>query len=343
VRARLSFLLLLILLTSCSLGTPAATEPTSTPRPTSTPVPTVGPTPTLPPPLVILVLPADMNEERSQAYQKTVYDLAQSAGYRFQVLNKLSTADLELVSNLKVVIVLSSATEITSLVAAAPQAQFLAVNIAGVTPGGNVSVLGGESLPIDQVAFMAGYISALVTGDFFQVGALLRKDTPEAPIIRTAFEAGRTYYCGLCRPIGWYTPFEYPAFIEIPGDAKPSEYTAYSDVLVLQKKVGTIFLQSGIDTPDLIKYLSTVGTLVIGTQTPAKTYSNWVATLQPDYLAALKSAWPELAAGQGGKAFPAPLAFTDVNPDLFSPGKQGLAQKTLNDLFAGLISTKINP
>ena len=193
VRVKLAFLLILVLLTSCASGGTATSElPTSTPQPSATPAPTVGPTPTLPAPLVVLVLPADMNEALSKEYQTAVYEMAQSSGFRFQVLNKFTTEDLAVVSNLKVVIAVPPDPGFASLAAAAPQAQFLAVNIPGITPRGNISVLGGESLPRDKVAFMAGYIAALVTGDFFQTGAILRKDTPESPIIKTAFEAGRT-------------------------------------------------------------------------------------------------------------------------------------------------------
>ena len=43
--------------------------------------------------------------------------------------------------------------ERVSLATAAPQTQFLAINLPGIQPGGNVSVLGGEATRIDQVAF----------------------------------------------------------------------------------------------------------------------------------------------------------------------------------------------
>jgi hypothetical protein len=343
LRIKLTFLLLsLVLLTACAAGgTPTSEPPTAIPQPSATPVPTVGPTATLPAPLVVLVLPADMNPARSKEYQTTVYELAQSVGFRFQVLNKFTLDDLKLVSNLKAVIALPPDPGLATLAAAAPQAQFLAVNIPDIAPGGNVSVLGGASLPTDKVAFIAGYIAALVTQDY-RTGVMLRKDSPDAEIIRTAFKAGQQFYCGLCNP--FFGPFEaYPLDVEVPADAKTAEYGAYADFLVNRHKVDTLFLQSGIDNADLLQYLPTVGVLVISTQSPAKPLSNWVVTLQPDYLAALKAAWPALAAGQGGQAFPAPLAFTDANPDLFSPGKQRLAQSTLNDLLAGLISTNVNP
>jgi hypothetical protein len=338
VRIKLTFLLILFLLTSCA--SPTAAGPTASPEPTLTPQPTVGPTPTLPAPLVILVLPADMDAQRSKDYQTAVYNLAQAAGYRFQVLNKLSMDDLSLERNLQVVIALPPDPGIDSLAAAFPQAQFLTINISGINPGGNVSVLGGNDLPIDKVAFMAGYIAAMITQDY-HTGVLLRKGAPDAGKISTAFHAGHMFFCGLCNP--YAGPFnDYPLSQDIPEDAKPAEYTAYADILI-RNKVDTIFLPPGMDTPELLQYLPTVGILMIGTQSPAKIPGGWVLTLQPDYLSALKTAWPDLIAGKGGKAFPAPLAFTDINADLFSLGKQRIAQQTLNDLLSGLISTDVKP
>lgn len=335
----LAFLLLLALLSACTppAATPGAADTPATPQPTPTAAPTAGPTPTLAPPLVILVLPADLNEEESQAYQAAVYALAQDAGFRFQVRNRLGPEDLE--PALKIVIALPPDPGLAALAAAAPQTQFLAVNIPGVQPGGNVSVLGSDSIRTDQVAFMAGYIGAMVTEDFYQVGAMLRKDSPESPVIQKALTTGRTYYCGRCLPIGWFTRYTYPAFVEVPADAKPSEYGAYADFLIVQKKVETLFIQAGLDTPELLQYLATVGVLMIGTQSPARKVTGWVVTLQPDYLAALRMAFPELVAGNGGRTFSAPLSFSDINPELFTPGKQADARRVLDDVLGGYIDT----
>ncbi len=345
MRRKLVFLLILFLLTSCAVpgmggDSPTSDGPTAIPQPSVTPQPTAGPTPTLPAPLVILVLPVDLDEQRSKDYQTAVYHLAQASGYRFQVLTKLTVEGLELEPNLKAVIALPPDPGIAGLAAAFPQAQFLTVNIPGISPGGNISVLGGNVLPIDKVAFMAGYIGAMITEDY-HTGVLLRKDSPDAEKIITTMRAGQMFFCGLCNP--YAGPFnDYPLNQPIPEDAKANEYTAYADLLI-RSKVDTIFLPPGIDTPEILDYLPTVGVLMIGTQRPAKIPGGWVLTLQPDYLAALKMAWPDLIAGKGGQAFPAPLAFTDVNPDLFSPGKQRTAQQTMDDLFAGLISTEVKP
>ncbi len=335
MRSKQFFLILTLFLAACA-GAPATAEPPA--APSQTPAPTLGPTATPGAPLVILLLPADLNEESSSAYQKTVYDLAQSAGMRFQVRNQLLAADLE--SALKVVIALPPAAGLTELAAAAPQTQFLAVNLPDVTPGGNLSTLSAAGIRIDQQAFIAGFIAAITTEDY-RSGVITRKDSPESPVIQAAFRAGQEFFCGLCNP--YAGPFEeYPLAIEIPADAKPAEYGAYADFL-LRKQVSTLFLQPGVDLPEMLDYLTTVGAFVIGAQSPTKQYPNWVVTLQPNYLEALKTVWPQLLAGQGGQNFAAPLTFTDVNAEIFTPGKQNLTAETLRDLSDGFISTGIQP
>lgn len=342
MQKNLVFLLILVLVSACApVATPAPeiSQEATLSVPTATPAPTAGPTPTLPPPLAILLVPADFNQSLSQEYQTATYNLAQAAGLRYQVRNSLSLEDLSLEPNLKIVIALPPVESLPQLAAAAPQAQFLAINVPDVNPGGNISTLGGQAVPVDQQAFMAGYISALVTENFYEVGAVLRQGSPDSEIIKRSLRAGRTYYCGLCRPIGRFTPFEYPEFIEIPETAGPREYPAYADLLILQKKVGTMFIQDSVSIPELLEHLAISGVLMIGSQSPHKPLSGWVVTLQPDYLKATIAAWPALLAGEGGRNFPAPLTLTDINEELFSVGKQRLAEETLQAMFEGYIST----
>jgi len=337
LRASHAFLIFIFLLTACSTSTPVPGEPTAVPAPSATPRPTQGPTLTPPAPLAILVIPADMNETQSKAYQKAVYELAQAQGYRFVVLNKLSQADLE--PTLKVVIDISPETDVVALAALAPQTQFLAINLPGIQPGSNISVLGGEKTSLTNVAFMAGYIGAMITQDY-HTGALVRRGSPDADAIINAMRAGQQFFCGLCNP--YAGPYElYPLIQDIPEDAKPSEYGAYADILI-RRKVETIFIEPGVDIPELLEYLQSVGILMIGTQSPAQAVNGWVMTLQPNYLEAMKAAFPDLIAGQGGKNFPAPLSINDANSSLFGLGKQQNARQVLNDLLQGLISPEIN-
>lgn len=323
------FLLTLLLFTACSSPTPTATLP---PTETAVPTPTLIPTPSTP--LAILVLPADMKKETFDLYQKVVYDLAQGSGFRFQVRNTLSVADVS-DPTLKIVIILPPDPGVTELAAAAPQAQFLAINLPNVTAGGNISVLSGNTQP-EIPAFMAGYIGAMITPDY-RIGMILPKDNPEAQKALTAFSNGMTYYCGLCLPF-YFVNWKFPQSIEIPADEDPTRYSAYADYLILQREVDTIYVYPDVATPELLNYIGTTGASLIGVSAPDPLPAGWVVTLQADVIKAIQAAWPNLVAGQGGVNVSSPLGFADIDPTVLTPGKQQLAEQVLAELLAGRIS-----
>ncbi len=330
-RFSILFVVIVVLLSACG-GNPSAG--TSTPAPTDTPVipPTLTATP--PTPLAILVLPADLDPEISNLYQKTVYDLTQASGFRFQVRNSLTSVDLE--PGLKVVIALPPDPGIAALAAAAPQVQFLAINIPGITAGGNISVLGDNSQS-DVAGFLAGYTAALITDDY-RIGMLLPKDNADAVRALNAFFTGMKFNCGVCRQMFYYA-WTYPQYLEISAEEDPANYDAYADILMLQYKVETIYLHPAIATPDLMTYIGTTGVSMIGTVSPEQRPAGWVMTIKPDVIQAIQNAWPGLISGQGGIVVQSPLGLADVDPNLLSPGKQRDVEKVLSDLQAGLIST----
>ena len=87
---------------------------------------------------------------------------------------------------------------IAALAAAAPQVQFLAINIPDVTAGGNISVLSGGAQS-DIAAFLAGYTAALTTEDY-RIGMIIPKDNADAIRALNAYATGMKFYCGICRP-----------------------------------------------------------------------------------------------------------------------------------------------
>jgi len=330
-RAVILFILISIILGACgATGEPATT---STPIPTDTPIapPTLTATATIP--LAVLVVPADLDPDTSNLYQKTVYDLAQASGFRFQVRNTLTSAELE--PGLKVVIALPPDFGIAALAAAAPHVQFLAINIPDITLGGNVSVLGNNSQS-DISAFLAGYTAALITDDY-RIGMMIPKDNADALRALNAYASGMTFYCGICRPF-YYLNWSFPQYIEIPADEDEANYDAYADILMMQYKVRTIYLHPDIATSDLATYIGTTGAYMIGTTTPEQRPAGWVMTIQPDVIKAIQNAWPSLINGQGGVTVQSPLGLGDIDPSLLSPGKQRLVEQTLSDLQAGFIS-----
>ncbi|MGE5641910.1 MAG: hypothetical protein ACM3Y8_02770, partial [Byssovorax cruenta] len=91
-------------------------------------------------------------------------------------------------------------------------------------------------------------------------------------------------------------------------------------------------------TEDLVNYIGTTGTSMIGTKAPSQKPAGWVMTIQPDVIKGIQNAWPQLIGGQGGITVQSPIGITDVDSDLLSPGKQRLVEQTLADLQAGRIN-----
>jgi hypothetical protein len=320
-----------LLVSACAGTNDPAASPTSIP--TDTPV--VPPTPTSTPtvPLAVLVLPVEMDTESSEIYQKTVYDLSQASGMRFQLRNSLTLADLE--PGLKVVVAFPPDPGIVELATAAPDVQFLTINIPGITPGGNISILGNNSQS-NIAAFLAGYTAAMLTDDY-RIGMLMPRDNNEAIQALNAFTNGRKFYCGLCRPNFFYN-WDYPQYLEIGAEQDVNDYDAFADILILQYRVQTIFVHPDIYTQDLVDYIGTTGTSMIGTTSPEQRPAGWIMTIQPDTIQAIQFAWSSLIAGQGGITVQSPLGLSDVDPGLLSPGKQQDVEETLDKLQKGLIA-----
>ena len=327
-------LTMLTLLAACGQSKPEASP---TPIPIDTAIPTETSVPTPSTPLAILVLPPDMDTAMYDLYQTTVYDLAQQAGFRFQVRNSLSELDLE--PALRVVIALppDPGPGIAALAAAAPQAQFLAINIPGVTAGSNISVL-ANNVQTDVVAFMAGYIGAMIMDDY-RIGMIYPDGNSEALSALDAFTNGKTYFCGICQPY-YYLPYEFPQSIPIPSTEPVENYGGYAVYLIQQREVDFIYVYPDVATPELLAYIgSSGGAVQVGTApVDGVVPLYWAASLSPDTVGAIEAAWPNLIAGQGGQAVQSPLLLTDVDPDLFPPGKQAQAEFVLAEILAGRIS-----
>jgi hypothetical protein len=334
-----------LLLLACLLLSACGSRTTPTPvAATLTPTPNPSASPTASIPLTILVLPADMPQNEKDSYQTLVYDLAQAKGMRWQVLNSLTPADLALVGPaLKVVVALPPDPGLAELAAAAPGVQFLAIGIPDLPAAPNLSTIGASGVPVDQQAFLAGYIAGLVAPEW-KVGILSQKDTPGGDAAVIAFGNGFTFYCGSCRnPLFPQPSGIYPVIVRIPTDAKPGEYTAYADLL-LHVAVKVAYVYPEVATPELLSYMAQSNFLLIGQSLPGEDVrSHWIASIQPDTVAAIKNIFPDLVAGQGGKVVPTPLFLSDVNPDLLSEGKQRLVQEVLDGLQNGTIGSGVTP
>ena len=318
------------ILVACGHSTPEAT-PTAIPTDTAIPTATFTATPSTP--LAILVMPADLDPAQYELYQSTVYDLAQQSGFRFQVRNSLSEGDLE--STLRVVIALPPDPGIAALAAAAPQAQFLAINIPGLTAGGNISVLAND-IQTDIVAFIAGYIGALITEDY-RIGMIYPDENADALSALDAYTNGKAYACGICQRY-YYLPYDFPQSIPIPTTEPPENYGGYAVYLIQQREVDFIYVYPAIATPELLAYIGSSGAVQVGSSPQGGLPLYWAASITPDTIGAIQVAWAGVVAGQGGQAVQSPLKITDVDPNLLSPAKQAEAEQVLTELLAGRIS-----
>lgn len=323
-------LLFIAILAACGQDIPDA-EPAEIPTETTIPTATYTATPSTP--LAILVMPADLDPALYETYQSTVYDLAQQSGFRFQVRNSLSEADLD--PTLRVVIALPPDPGITTLAAAAPQTQFLAINIPGLTAGGNVSIL-ANNVQTDIVAFMAGYIGALITEDY-RIGMIYPDENADALSALDAYTNGKAYACGTCQRF-YYLPYDFPQSIQIPTTEPPENYGGYAVYLIQQREVDFIYVYPDIATPELLAYIGSAGAVQVGSSPQGSLPLYWAASITPDAIGAIQTAWPNLIAGQGGQAIQSPLKITDVDPDLLSPAKQAEAEQVMTELLAGRIS-----
>ena len=335
---RIGIILLTASLSACALG--RRTEPTATPGPTAVPSPTSIPTPDSP--LAILVLPENLEKALSDSYQKVVYDLAQQSGMRFQVRNTFGPGDLE--PGLRIVIALPPDPGIAALATAAPQVQFLAINISGVNAGGNVSALAANN-QTDVPAFLAGYTAAVISDDF-RAGMIIPKDNPTAQQAARAFANGMAYHCGVCTSYRLYLDpngagLRYPQFAEIPADEDPSRLGGWANYIVGSLKVDAVYVfpDPAIEVRQLYDSLGQTGAQIIGTSLPNPRPAGWVMGIQADAVKAIQAAWPELVAGRGGQSIPSPLGLADVDSNYLSPGKQRLVQIVLEGLQAGRIVT----
>lgn len=327
-------------LAACSIR--SAAEPTPVPSPVIIPTDTAVPTPDSP--LAILVLPADMDPGASDAYQKTVYNLAQQSGMRFQVRNSFSPSDME--PGLQIVVTLPPDPGLAALAAAAPNVQFLAINLPGVQAGGNVSVLAGNSQS-DVAAFLAGYAAAVMSTDF-RVGMILPKDDPAARQAARAFSNGIAYHCGVCNSYRLYMDSNgiavgFPQFAEIPADEDPSRLGGWANWLVGSQKVDALYVypDPAIEVRQLYDSLGQTGAQIIGTVLPSPRPAGWAMSIQADAVGAIETAWPDLVAGNGGRSIPSPLGLADIDPNFLTPGKQRLVQQVLDALQAGQIATGV--
>jgi hypothetical protein len=129
--------------------------------------------------------------------------------------------------------------------------------------------------------------------------------------------------------------FDYPLYVEVPSGAGQTDLQAALDSLTSQA-VKTVYVFPGIEEPALLESLAQAGINIISSgAVPQNLSPHWVTSIDMDLVSPLLEHLPEFLSGKGGLELIAPIVIHDINPDLFSPGRQKLAQSILEELRLG--------
>ncbi len=338
------FLVCLVLqLAAC--GSIAPTEkPSATPAPsltaTTIPTPTLTPTSTPQPPFAVLLAPPGADQAQVDTLQAALNDIVVQAGLQWQVRQQLTVEDM--VPAMQLVVAVPPDTGLAELIAAAPETQFLAIGIPGLPAAPNLTTIANDGGRPDQQGFIAGSIAAMLSEDW-RVGVISVSDTVEGRSARTGFLNGEVYFCGLCRAAR--PPFyEYPMYFELPASATSVEWQEAANYMV-DHEVRTVYVYPGAGDEAMLSILANAKINIISSGEPAPSTSTaWVVSLTTDPIPLIQDQVAGLLDGSisGGQSLVVPIQFTQVNPQIFSPGKQSLAQQILTDLQDGFIGTGVD-
>ena len=336
-------LCLIIPLAACGTIVPTV-KPSVTPSPspsaTITQTPTLTPTPTPPPSFAVLLAAPGADQAQVDALQAALNDIVIQAGLQWQVRQQLTVDDL--VPELRLVVAVPPDPGLADLIAAAPDTQFLALGIPGLPATPNLTTIASDGGRPDQQGFIAGVIAATLAYDW-RVGVISLSDTIEGRSARTGFLNGTIYFCGLCRPA--HPPFyEYPMYFELPITATSVEWQEAANYMV-DHAVQTVYIFPGAGDASMLSILANSKINIISSgEPPQEAQSNWVVSLTSDPIPLIQDQVKGLLDGSisGGQTLVVPIQFTQVNPLIFTPGKQKMAEQVLSDLQAGFIDTSVD-
>jgi hypothetical protein len=342
------FLFLFFLLHACSatptsFPTPAVTptkdvEVVNVVEPTDIPTPLPTPTSVPLPDLAIFYTPPGSDPQYAEEIQRLLEEALAVSDIELKITTTLTRDDLG--THVVLVAALAPGDEISELIRSSPGTQFITIGSSELPPQNNLTVITTESPRIDHQAFMAGVIGAIITPDW-RIGVISMEE-----LSSQAFVNGGVYFCGLCRQV--YPPFfdaqgtyiKFPLQYTLPENAGEQDNQDAAQYMI-DRGVKTVYLPSGVGTPELLNTLEQGGINIIAASRLGDIRSNWIATLGSNPIEPLRELLPGLLEGSGGQQAFVSLEITDINPNLFSLARQRLANSILEDLEAGYISTGV--
>jgi len=306
--------------------TPAA--PLATEPPAATPTPQAT--------KILLVASEEMN---LQGLQALLTELGGKSGLTLETRPEIHKADLS--PQIKMVVLLAPPADLSELLSSAPQTQFVvvsAVDLADLSGAKNITVI---RKPAEKQAFLAGFISVLLSTDFRAAG-LLPNDGPLGASLKDAFSNGGHYYCGVCAP-GWPLRVYYPVLPDLPSASDGTAWQAAAVDMFDNQKADVFYLSADAARQEVFDYVQgktqagkTV--LLLGEQTPPDALRpQWAATVRYDISPVLSQIWPDITANKSGGVLEAPLVVEEVNSDLLGEGRMRLINELIENVKTGAV------
>ncbi len=306
--------------------------------PNLAPPQTAVPTPLPPLPKVVLLAPEGSDADLAEDLEATLIELAAETGLRFERISGMDPLSAEPAD---IGVVVPPSLEFASRLEVV-ETLWVAVGMTGLPEHPSLSVIGENGFRPDRQAFLAGYMSAILSAPNWRTGMLVGADDPAAAAVRTGYENGVSYYCGLCRPI--YPPYlAFPQLLSVQAPNDPAAVQQAARTL-LDQSVEVAFVRNASQFSAAIEVLAASGvTLITDRQLPEGARGQAAAAILPDPSAALRLIWPDLLGGTAGHRLEMPLRLASVNPAWITPGKQREIDAFLAELLAGFIDTGVDP
>jgi hypothetical protein len=308
-------------------------------KPSAMPLPSTIPSPTstMPAPKMLLIASQDIAHDAYSAIYSQMEAMSKKQGW---ILEQHQQLDPSLLSDeTQLVVLMSPEASLAELASTHPDIHFVTIGLPAIQPGHNVTVIGPDGYRADQLAFAAGYLSAVITKDY-RIGALIQEESGLGDQLMQPFVNGVIYYCGLCQSA--YPPFyDYPITIRIEPGASEADWMNATQQL-LAYEVETVFIYANDLYQAVSDQFHEQSVKLIGSHFPSiGIEGQWAATLRFAPEIVLGENWDEIVSGEGRNPLTIPIMLDNVNRGLVSQGRELWVQPILDDLVNGYIDTGI--
>lgn len=338
--ALLALLAILLISSACNFPGPTTALPgtrVTNPTMSATDTPEIPLTPTPLPALTVLISPE--GDPTGAELDPILAGLSAESGFRFEHLSALPP-DLA-GAKVNVAVIVSPIEGLSAVAASSPNIQFVAVGASGLSPSSNLTVVDPLSDRLDDLAFLGGYLTALVSQDW-RVASLSAPEGVDGATTRIAFANGAEFLCGLCRTV---RP-PYPGFPVDYSSPPPGDTASLQSTLsqISGDDVEVAFLQLESDDPGLVSGLAEIGVRLIGVGNPGGDPSPaWIAAIEGDPGTAVEAIWSAVLAGESRGSMKMPLRVSTLDPTRLTPGRLLQFQSIMDELELGYISTGVDP